>query len=125
MPSVFFKINTTDLSQYEDKQNHNINAVDVYSTWTDGNWKDHRVIARTRITGTLKLGFANSTDFSSFLTLLTTARNANGYYPIKIYVANTGTEETVNAFLDVSVADKWDSVNSRQWHEVTVKVSEV
>jgi len=121
---VSFSINTTDLTAFVDIQNYKMNSEDVYSTWTDGNKVDHRVITRQRIRGEVKLGFASATDFASFMTLLGTAKNANGYYPVTAYVNNTGTTQTFNAFLDTSDTDKWDTVNSRQWQVVTVTVTE-
>lgn len=124
MPSYFFKISSTDLTAYEDIQNHDVNREDIYDTWVDGNWITHRVIARTRISGTVKLGFRSATDFSTFMTLLGSAKDAEGYYPISVYCNNTGTTETVNAFLDVSGADKWDAANSRQWQVVTIAISQ-
>ena len=123
MPSVFFKISTTDLTPWEDVQTHEVNREDVYETWTDGNWVDHRVVVRTRITGKVSLGFDKAADFAAFQTLLSSARDADGYYPITVYCANTGTLETVNAYLDTSGADKWDLKNSRQWQVVTVEIT--
>ena len=123
MPSVFFKIGATDLTPWEDVQNHDVNREDVYETWTDGNWVDHRVVVRTRVTGKVSLGFNKAADFAAFQALLSSARDAEGYYPITVYCANTGTLETVNAYLDTSGADKWDLKNSRQWQVVTVEIT--
>lgn len=123
MPSVFFKIGATDLTPWEDIQNHDVNREDVYETWTDGNWADHRVVVRTRVTGKVSLGFDKAADFAAFQALLSSARDAEGYYPITVYCANTGTLETVNAYLDTSGADKWDLKNSRQWQVVTVEIT--
>lgn len=121
--AVSFIIGSTDVTAFVDIQNYKMNSEDVYSTWTDGNKVDHRVITRQRIRGEVKLGFAKATDFSSFMTLLGTARTADGYYPVTAYVQNTGTTPTFNAFLDTSDTDKWDIVNGRQWQVVTVTVT--
>ena len=121
MPSVFFKISTTDLTAYEDIQNHDVQKENVWTSWTDGNWTEHREIVRTRVTGTVKLGFKSATDYTTFQTLLTTAQDAEGYYPITVYCNNTGTSETVNAFLEITGEDKWGS--SRQWQVVTIKIT--
>lgn len=118
-----FTINTTDLTAFADIQNYEMNREDVYTSWTDGNWTDHRVIARQRIRGKVKLGFSKATDFASFMTLLGSAKTANGYYPVTAYVNNTGTVETFNAFIDVSDSDKWDTVNGRQWQVATLTVT--
>jgi len=124
MSMIFFKINTTDLTDYADIQNFNVNKVDVFQDWIDGNWIAHREIVRTRIEGSFQLGFKDATNWSSFLTLLSTSKNVAGYYPVTVYVNNTGAEETINAFLDIQVAGKWDLTNSRFWKVVTVKLSQ-
>lgn len=124
MNMMFFKIGSTDLSQYADIQNYNINEADVFQSWTDGNWIDHRDMVRTRITGTVLLGFKTAASWSAFQTLLASQRNAAGYYPVTLYVNNTGTTETIDAFLDMTNATKWDLVNDRFWRVQTVTVTE-
>ena len=121
--AVSFIIGSTDLTAFADIQNYNMQREDVYTSWTDGNWTDHRVIARTRIRGTVKLGFAKATDFATFMALLGSVKTADGYYQVTAYVNNTGTTETFYAFLDTSDADKWDALNGRQWQVVTVTVT--
>lgn len=123
MPSFFFKIGNTDLTAYEDIQNHDVQREDIYTSWTDGNWVDHREIVRTRVTGTVKLGFRKAADFAAFQTLLGTAQDPEGYYPVSVYCANTGTTETVDAFLEITGADKWNLTSSRQWQVVTIKIT--
>ena len=124
MSMIFFKIGTTDLTEYADIQNHNVNKEDVYQDWTDGNWIVHRDIVRTRISGSFQLGFKDSTAWTSFLTLLSTQKNAAGYYQVTVYVNNTGAEETINAFLDLQATGKWDIINSRFWRVVTVNLTQ-
>lgn len=125
MPSVFFKIDTTDISAYIDVQSYAVNRKDVFEEWEDGNWITHRVIARTRYSGSFQAGFASAADFTAFMTLLSTKKNADGYYPVTAYINNTGTTETFNAFLDVANDDdKWDAKHSRQWQVSTVAVTQ-
>lgn len=118
-----FTISTTDLTQFEDLESHDVNRTDVYTTWTDGNWVDHRVIARTRISGSVSLKFKREADFNNFISLLSSARNAEGYYPITVWCSNTGTTETINAFLDVVGETKWDVTAPIKWQGVTVNIT--
>lgn len=122
--AVLFKINTTDLTQWVDRENFNCNKTDVFQDWTDGNWVSHRDVVRTQITGSLNLRFPKEADFTAFKTLLSTARNANGYYPITIWCSTTQAEETINAFLDISAVTRWDVTCPRVWRGVTVAVTE-
>lgn len=120
-----FKISTTDLTKWEDTEQHKVNRDDVFTTWTDGNWVDHREIVRTRISGTVVLGFKRETEFAAFMTLLTTARNANGYYPITVWCSNTNTSETINAFLDLEGDTVWDVTAPIKYHQITVQITGV
>lgn len=124
MADITFKINTTDLSAYEDKEKHDVNRNDVFETWTDGNWVEHRVIARTRVEGSVFLKFSRQAAFDSFLSLLSSARNANGYYPITVWCSNTGSSVTINAFLAYSGQTKWDVTCPRKWQGGTVTIRE-
>lgn len=118
-----FKISTTDLTGYEDTSQHAVNKVDVFEEWIDGNWNTHRVIARQRVGGTVVLNFSRAADFSAFQTLLSTARNANGYYPITVYCNNTGTTETINAFLDLEGDTAFDVTAPIKHHAITVTIT--
>lgn len=121
---VFFKIGSADLTAYANIQDYNINQVDVYQNWTDGNWIAHREIVRTRIQGTVTLGFKKASDWNAFLTLLQEQRNASGFFPVTAYVNNTGSLETIDAFLDLAGTGKWDLVNDRFWRVITISVSQ-
>ena len=120
-----FKISTTDLTKWEDTTKHQVNRTDVYSTWTDGNWNDHREIVRTRVSGSVYLNFSRETDYANFVSLLTSARNVNGYYPITIWCNNTNTSETLNAFLDISGVTTFDVTAPIKHHGITVTITGV
>ena len=119
-----FKISSTDLTKYEDTEKHSVNRTDVFETWTDGNWIEHRTIARTQISGTVYLKFPRVSDYNTFLSLLSSARNADGYYSISVYCSNTGTTETINAFLDVVSETKWDVTAPIKHHTVTLQITQ-
>lgn len=124
MTMTFFQIGSTDLTSFADIQNYSINKEDVYQEWTDGSWIDHREIARTRISGTVQLGFKTAQSWTAFQTLLAAQKNAAGYFPVTLYVNNTGTTETIDAFLDMTNVSRWDLVNDRFWRVQTVKVTQ-
>lgn len=125
MSTVFFKIGNTDLTSYVDVQSYAVNKEDVYDSWTDGNWIDHREIARQRRSGTFSLGFATAAAFTAWTTLLSSAKTAGGYYAVTAYINNTGSSDSFNAFLDVSnPEDKWDLAHSRHWLVASVTLTE-
>lgn len=121
---IFFKIGAMDLTAFEDIQNHNVNQTDVFQSWEDGNWTERRSFARTRIEGTVTLGFASAGDFRSFLGLLNLERQADGTHSISVYVHNLGETVETRAFLDLEGAAKWDRTNERQWQTVSISIKE-
>lgn len=119
-----FKIDTTDLTPWEKTSEHDANKTEVWEEWTDGNLVTHRVVSRTRVTGKVILNFSRLTDYTAFLTLLSTKRTVNGYYPVSIYCSNTDTLETVNAFLDVSGDTQFDVTAPIKHYSVTISITE-
>lgn len=122
--SNLFVINNTDLTKWERTENHNVNREDVYEEWTDGNWISHRVIARTRVSGSVILSFSREADYASFMSLMSTARDANGYYPITVWCSNTNTTENINAFLDIDGETKWDVTAPIKHNTITVTITQ-
>lgn len=122
--NVFFKVGTTDITSYMDYQNYSMNKETLYEPWTDANGVEHRAAYRTKITGEFKVGFKKKTDLDAFITLLASQINSDGYYTVTGYINNTGTDITFFAFLETKAESKWDFVNSRVWHELTVTVTE-
>ncbi len=113
-----------DLTPWLDIQNYKMNRADVFTTWTDGNHVDHRVVFRTRISGQLRLGFEKAEDYSGFIAVLASQKTTDGYYPVTVYCSNTGTIETFDAFIDNEDEDKWDLVGGTQWQVQTLRISE-
>lgn len=123
--AVQVQIGTTDITQFVNTQEYKMDRHDVVTSWTDGNWHDRQTIARTRITGSFKVGFRTVADFQSFLGLLAANRDPDeGYYGMSVYVQNTGSQEQIDAYLELNGEAKWDLVNGRQWIVQTVSVEE-
>ena len=122
---VFFKIGDTDLTPFMDVQGYEMNETPVFESWTDGNMIERRNSIRTRRSGSFRLSFISAAGYNSFLSLMTTAKQANGYYAVTAFVQNTNTTETFNAYITYQATSKWDFVNSREYRLVNVTVSEL
>ena len=120
----FFQIGDTDLTPFCDVQNHKVNSTAVTRRWTDGNWIDRESLIRRRIEGTVTLGFQRAADEAAFMALLNTYRQADGWYPVTVYVQNTGETARIEAFLTTEATATWDFVNNAQWKVVTVDIYE-
>ena len=99
-----FKINSVDYTPYLRTEDYNVIREDVIETWTDANRITRGHVLRTRLTGQVRLVFRAS-EFNTFLTNMTTAKNADGTYNIYCHVNNddTGTENVAaNVFITMS-----------------------
>lgn len=123
MPMLeFFKIGLNDLTPDMDYQNYSMNDLPVFQSWTDGNMVEHRNSVRTRIAGSFDLAFYSDQDFNSFLSLMTTSMQTDGYYSVTAYVQNTNSAESFDAFIEYNSESKFDFTNSRQYHLVKMNV---
>lgn len=122
--AILFKINNTDLTRWEDRRDHKVNREEIFETWTDGNWIEHRVVTRTRVSGSLKLNFAREADYSAFLALLVSERTADGYYPITVWCDNTGGTVEINAFLTCTGVVNWDVTAPIKHQSITVTIAQ-
>ena len=126
MPSVFFKIGSTDYTGRVDPQSYVVNLVDDYVSWLDGDRKEHREVFRQLRKGSFSLGFASTADFAAWNAERISARAAGGHYAVTAYVSSTGSTDSFNAFLDVeNPQDSWDLAHGRQWLVAKVTITEV
>lgn len=101
---VMFKINTTDYSQRVVGSGYEVQSNDEYETWTDANGKEHRSAYRTRISGKFSMLFKDMSEYTTFATLLAAQKRTDLTYPVTVYDNKTGTETTINAFLDYTLS---------------------
>lgn len=124
MNGVFLTIGGTDVSEHLNKAAHDVNTEDVFETWTDANWIDHRTIVRTRTGGTVTAGFASEAEHAAFLALLAAQRQPGGYYAAQVYSNNRGGLVSGEFFIDTNGEGRWDLVNGRQWLTLELTLTE-
>lgn len=107
-----------------DRRRYDVQRKPVYQEWIDANNNYHRETTRQRVSGTVHLGFRDKAVYDTFLSRLSAGRSADGYNGVKLLILNSGTTETINAFLMVTAKGEWDVVNQREWYDVTVKIEE-
>lgn len=124
MPFTLLQIGNTDLTDYIDIQNYEVNKEPVYEEWTDGNHVKHRNKIRTRISGSFKVGFKTAAEATAFITLLTNSITSGSYYTASIYTNDDDTLNTADIYLDGTAIIKRDLLNGRVWHEYSLEVEE-
>ena len=105
--TVLLQINSVDFTDNVIQKSYRVQQQDEYEEWTDGNWITHREIVRTRINGTIALTFTSETDYAGLTGAIAAVKTSGGYCPITLWVNNTKSLETINAFLIVETEHRW------------------
>ncbi len=99
--SFLFKISTTDLTGNVVQNTWDVNNLPVYKEYKDANEETHRRFLRNKISGTFQMVFKDLTDYATFKSLLDTNRSASNFtVPCTVYDNMSGTQVTINAFID-------------------------
>ena len=133
MATPVFKLYRSSSASYFDFtnavnwQNYSVNAEEIVKTWTDANGKVHKNVIRSRVTGTVEVGFetAKSSNLWFFLDTLAGYRNNDGTYTVQLYVANKDEVISLSVFIDVDGgASRYDFRNNRYFKVYTLSVEE-
>ncbi len=132
---VFFKFGSYNLTPYLNIQDFDINAVDEYTEWIDGNYNLHRDVSRSRRQGKIVAGFKTEASYNAFLTALSTEKdpggtyqNFKGFYNVESWVNNAGSAtatQTYRAYMTPTGSAKWDLIDGRLWITQELTVTEL
>lgn len=94
-------INGIDITDYINEKTYKMNQGKVYESWQDGNYREHRIYTRTRITGSFEVALygKNAMLTQDFLDLWNSAVN-NNVITILVYVQNTNKNELIEAYYE-------------------------
>ena len=115
-------INSVDFTSKIVEKSYKMDKKSVYTTWTDGNMKTHRVVSRTQVTGSFTMTFLTATDYTNFESAIAAVKQDGDYLPVTVYVNNTKTTETINAYLDYSTRLVWTYETTRSPEVATIQV---
>lgn len=122
---ILFKVGTTDYTaNILNDETYNVRKDDVFDVWEDANRVEHRNIVRTRVAGSFNLKFRDEASYTSFLTTLAAAKQAEGYYSCSIYCNNTKTVENVNLFISFEPVLVQESSMQLSFKEFALEVRE-
>lgn len=100
---MLFGIQHTDFTKYIVSPTYQVNKQDDYESWKDANGIKHRVVYRSRISGTFDMKFIDRTQYENFLMALETVKQ-DGYYTVLLYVNNTLQLEMADVFIEIDPA---------------------
>ena len=85
---MLFKVGDTDYTRKIRQGTYVVNSYDSYSEWTDANYKIHRSIVRSQLSGSFTMYFGNQSEFQGFLYALKRAKIKEGLYRIGLQSNN-------------------------------------
>lgn len=83
-----------------------VSDTEVFKTWTDALGTSHRDVLRTKVIGqfNFKSRGTDDADFASFIDDLAAVRTAANAYTITVYMDNTATTKTIDAYVTFTPA---------------------
>ena len=93
-------IDGTNYDAYIVQKSYDIQQNNEYggTEYTDGWWKKHRSVVRTRVKGKVTLAMRPSA-YSTFVAALENNAGAEDDHTVTLYVQNIGAEKTITAFI--------------------------
>ena len=104
---ILFKINNVDFTARVNQRSYSVQKQPVYTTWTDGDWINHREIARTQISGSFNMTFVTEQQYEDFLAAIAAVQTTGGYCPVQLWDNTSKALATIDAFIDISTKHVW------------------
>lgn len=107
-------IGDTDITRLIADDSYKVDSTEVYAEWIDGNKKKHKVLERTKVTGSfnviLRAGWT-ITD-NEFIQLINNNVSEN-LLTITLWVQNLAKMESVRAYYSISTSETLDFRGNR------------
>lgn len=123
--SFLFKIGTTDLTGHVVQNTWKVNKLPVYKTYKDANEETHKRFLRNKVSGSFQLVFKDLTEYAAFNSLINSKRSASSFtVPCTVYDNISGTQISINAFLDYDLTVKQSAGLDEYIEPFDVKIEE-
>lgn len=118
-------INGVDLTPYINPKTYKMNAEDVYESWQDGNFVEHRIYTRTRIKGSFEVALygQNGMTTQGFLNAWNGGVN-NHVATMYVFVQNKNQNEPIEAFFTFKGTFHREMINNQYCDKLTIEIVE-
>lgn len=99
---MFIVCGNRDITDLVIVDSYRMDAEDLYVSFLDGNFVEHRNITRSKITGEFKVALSgkNNMSLSQFMEIWEEA-TTYGYTQLTVYVTNRGRSEVIYAYCNL------------------------
>lgn len=125
MSEVLATVNGTDISKYIIKDTYKINTEPVFESWTDGNFREHRIYVRDRVKGSFDVIFFgdDNTAYQDFLDLLAGA-TVNRMLTIGLFVLNDSHFGAFQVYYTIDAQQHAITTDGRMVNKMTINIEE-
>ena len=118
-------VNGTDITQYIDWASYALASQDIFQSWTDGNFVEHRIYSRSRISGTFRVWLCgkNGMNVDAFMTLWNGATH-NHITTLGVYDNVANEIKAINAYCNIVPESHREMVNGDYFDILTIEVTE-
>lgn len=124
MNSLCF-LGSTDITPYINWESYKIQTEDMYESWRDGNYVEHRIQIRTRLTGSFDVWLCgmNNMDTDTFLALVESATD-EGIITMTLYDQTKNELKTIRGYVHIVPKSHNEMINGNYFDVYTVEVNE-
>ena len=125
MSEILATVGTTDITKYIIKDTYKMNAEPVYESWTDGNFHEHRIRIRERVTGSFDVIFFDDDNgaYQDFLDLLET-NTTNTLLTCGLYVENKAAFEAFQMYYTITAKQHARTIDDIMVNKMTIEFEE-
>lgn len=125
MSEILASIAGTDITKYIIKDTYDVNTEPVYESWEDGNFHEHRIYIRDRLTGSFDVIFFDDDNgaYQNFLTLLASA-TTNRRLSIGLYVVNDSHFGAYEVYYTIKGQQHAETTDGRMVNKMTFELEE-
>ena len=118
-------IGTTDITPYINWETYKMVSESMYESWKDGNFVEHRIYTRTRLSGSFDVWLCgmNGMDTDAFITLWNSAVN-NNTITLGVYDQTSNSMKAIQAFFVITPSKHKEMVNGSYFDVFHIEVTE-
>lgn len=119
-----FKMGEIDFTKCIKASTYKVNSKDVYNEWTDGNYKVHRDVVRSKVEGTFSLYFQTVEKEQEFFDTLNSLTGTGGHTPVSVYVNNHHEIRDIEVFIEIDPTNEKPFMGLSEYEGFELKLTE-
>lgn len=118
-------LNGTNITPWIVPDSYQMESEDMFESWRDGNFVEHRIYTRSRMTGKFSVWTAEkwNMDLGDFLTHLSAATN-NHVTLMSVYDATSDSMKAIYAYVTIKPAEHKEYANGKYYDVLDIEVEE-